>query len=426
MNRYGRGVWAGAIRYHDKKFWIYFGTPDEGFFMTTAADPAGPWSPLQQVWKVKGWDDGCPFWDDDGQGYLVCSNTAGGYAIHLFKLSPDGKSLLIASDKIIHQSHGSEANKLYKINGLYYHYYSQVQPEGRVIMMERSASLQGPWEIRQLNHVSKRIDKEPNQGGLVELASGDWWFLTHQGTGDWEGRAMALLPVTWRDGWPIIGKPGADGIGNMIWSAPLPLPSSPVSSPEKSDFAAGVLGPQWEWNYQPRAGKWSLTERRGFLRLHAFVPLKPSDLLKAADTLTQRVMRTSANQATVQLDISGMADGQEAGLCHLAKNYAALEISQTGGTRTLTFRRPAESTPGPKITGRTLWLRSDWDEQGQSQFSYSLDGTIYQPFGPKYQLTWSYYRGDRIGIFSYNNLADRGYIDVAAFDYRYASQTAAP
>jgi hypothetical protein len=41
-------------------------------------------------------------------------------------------------------------------------------------------------------------------------------------------------------------------------------------------------------------------------------------------------------------------------------------------------------------------------------------------------LTWSYYRGDRIGIFSYNNLADRGYIDVAAFDYRYASQTAAP
>jgi beta-xylosidase len=275
MNRYGRGVWAGAIRYHDKKFWIYFGTPDEGFFMTTAADPAGPWSPLQQVWKVKGWDDGCPFWDDDGQGYLVCSNTAGGYAIHLFKLSPDGKSLLIASDKIIHQSHGSEANKLYKINGLYYHYYSQVQPEGRVIMMERSASLQGPWEIRQLNHVSKRIDKEPNQGGLVELASGDWWFLTHQGTGDWEGRAMALLPVTWRDGWPIIGKPGADGIGNMIWSAPLPLPSSPVSSPEKSDFAAGVLGPQWEWNYQPRAGKWSLTERRGFLRLHAPVQTRP-------------------------------------------------------------------------------------------------------------------------------------------------------
>ena len=46
MNRYGRGVWAGSIRYHAGKFWIYFNTPDEGFFMTTATNPAGPWEPL--------------------------------------------------------------------------------------------------------------------------------------------------------------------------------------------------------------------------------------------------------------------------------------------------------------------------------------------------------------------------------------------
>src|SRR3954469_19597970 len=33
MNRYGKGIWAGAIRYHDNKFWVYFGTADEGYFM---------------------------------------------------------------------------------------------------------------------------------------------------------------------------------------------------------------------------------------------------------------------------------------------------------------------------------------------------------------------------------------------------------
>ena len=38
MGRYGRGVWAGAIRFHAGKFWVYFGTPDEGLFMTSAAD----------------------------------------------------------------------------------------------------------------------------------------------------------------------------------------------------------------------------------------------------------------------------------------------------------------------------------------------------------------------------------------------------
>jgi hypothetical protein len=53
-------------------------------------------------------------------------------------MTPDGKSLIMESDKIIHQSQGSEANKLYKINGLYYHYFSEVNKEGRVIMMERA------------------------------------------------------------------------------------------------------------------------------------------------------------------------------------------------------------------------------------------------------------------------------------------------
>jgi beta-xylosidase len=426
MNRYSHGVWAGAIRYHDGKFWIYFGTPDEGFFVTTAKDPAGPWEPLQQIMKAKGWDDCCPFWDDDGQGYFVCSNPGGGYAIHLFKLSADGKALVTSSDRIIHQSHGSEANKLYKINGLYYHYYSEVHPEGRVIMMERSKSLQGPWESKQLNHVSKNIDKEPNQGGLIQLQSGDWWFVTHQGTGDWDGRTMVLLPITWISGWPIIGKPGADGIGNMMWTGKMPLTvADSPAQPAGAAFAGNALGAEWEWNYQPRAGKWSLSERPGFLRLHAFRPLKENDLLRAGDTLTQRVLRASENEVTLQMDLRGMADGQVAGLCHLAKDYADVGVWQTGDVRTLNFSRAGKITPGPAIQSSMIWLRSAWDEQGESHFSYSVDGTKYTPFGPAYRLTWSYYRGDRIGIFCFNNQADAGYVDVASFVYRHSTQTGA-
>jgi beta-xylosidase len=84
-------------------------------------------------------------------------------------------------------------------------------------MMERSRSLQGPWEIRQLIHVDPAVDKEPNQGGLVELRSHEWYFVSHQGRGDWEGRAGVLLPVTWIDGWPVIGAVGPDGIGHVVW-----------------------------------------------------------------------------------------------------------------------------------------------------------------------------------------------------------------
>jgi beta-xylosidase len=42
----GCGIWAPAIRFHDGKFWITFATPDEGIFVTTAADPAGQCSPV--------------------------------------------------------------------------------------------------------------------------------------------------------------------------------------------------------------------------------------------------------------------------------------------------------------------------------------------------------------------------------------------
>jgi beta-xylosidase len=120
-------------------------------------------------------------------------------------MTADGEGLVNKSDRIIHHSKGSEANKLYKVNGLYYHYYSEVTPEGRVIMMGRASSLAGLWETRQLMHVHPAVDKEPNQGGLVELSNGKWYFLSHQGTGDWEGRAAVLLPVSWINGWPIIG-----------------------------------------------------------------------------------------------------------------------------------------------------------------------------------------------------------------------------
>ena len=42
MNRYNRGIWAGTLRYHDGRFYLFFGTPDEGYFMTSAVRPEGP------------------------------------------------------------------------------------------------------------------------------------------------------------------------------------------------------------------------------------------------------------------------------------------------------------------------------------------------------------------------------------------------
>jgi beta-xylosidase len=423
MNRYNKGIWAGAIRHHQGKFWIYFGTADEGYFMTTATNPAGPWEPLHPVMKEAGWDDCCPFWDDDGQGYFVGTHFKDGYKTWLYKLTPDGRDLIPESRVLINEGSGREANKLLKINGTYYHFYSEHQPgKGRYVMMQRSKNITGPYtEKRQLSYAQGEFH-EPNQGGIVDTPSGQWYFLTHHGSGDWEGRPASLLPVTWSDGWPILGKPDKDNIGTMVWEGKMPVSMTKPMAPQSSDdFSRPTLGPQWEWNYQPRSEKWSLTERKGWLRLHAWKPLRKDDLKTAGNTLTQRVMRTSSNVVTVEIDPAEMADGQVAGLCHYSKSWGTIAVRKTQGKLTLEAARGMDIKSGPELPAKPLWLRSEWALDGSCRFSYSTDQRIFTPFGDPYQFGWADYRGERIGLFSYNNDADDGHADFRNFSYIYNS-----
>lgn len=432
MDRFGRGIWAGALRHHAGRFWVYFGTPDEGYFMTTATNVAGPWAPLAHVLRAKGWDDCCPFWDDDGQGYLIGSQfdqdpvNGKKYNIHLWKLSADGASLVTESDTILYQSNGSEASKLYKWNGIYYHYFSEVRAEGRVPMMGRAKAITGPYEYRQVGHVKQGVDYEPNQGGIVQSAAGEWCFFTHHGSGDWSGRIASLLPVTWTDGWPIIGQPGPDGIGNMIWSGVKPVEGTPRQTPQTDDdFSAVTLGPQWEWHYQQRAGKWSLTERPGVLRLHAFRGLQGDNLLKVGNLLTQRTFRTSTNVVTVKMDVGGMADGQSAGLLHFTTaGYAGIGVTQTNGSRYFIYRAGLVVEPGGEVRGPSVWLRSSWGLDGVSRFHQSTDGETFEPVGKPYQMKWASYRGDRVGLFNYNREQEGGLVDFDWFQYDYAGKAA--
>jgi beta-xylosidase len=207
----------------------------------------------------------------------------------------------------------------------------------------------------------------------------------------------------------------------MVWSGKKPIAGVAAVVPQASDdFNEKSLPAQWEWNYQPRAEMWSLTEKPGYLRLKAFKPLKVDDLKEAGNTLTQRAMRTDANEVTIKMDIGGMADGQEAGLCHFAKTNSTIGVSQAGKTRTLKFSENGKATAGPVVTADTIWLRSTWGFDGLSAYAYSVDGKTFTAFGGKYQLTWGNYRGDRIGIFCYNNKSEAGMVDVDSFTYAFA------
>ncbi len=422
MNRYGRGIWAGAIRYHRGKFRVYFGTPDEGYFMTTAEDPAGPWAPLHQMKAEEGWDDCCPFWDDDGQGYFVGTHFKDGYKTYLYRLTEDGRDLVPESRILINEGRYREANKLYKIDGIYYHFFSEHVPGvGRYVMMQRAKSILGPYsEPRQLSHAQREF-REPNQGGLVQTEAGEWFFFTHHGTGAWEGRCASLLPVEWREGWPILGKPAEDGIGRMVWGGRKPVHGQAITGPQTDDdFDRPRLGVQWEWNYQPRGDKWSLSERPGHLRLHAFPPLRKNDIRAVGNVLTQRVHRTNGNQATVELDLTGMVEGQAAGLCLYARDFATIGVRHREGRLVIESARGVEAiTEVGELASRRLWLRASWGLEGRARLAFSKNGNDFQVVGEDYQLGWAFYRGSRIGVFTFNDEGEAGWVDVASFRYQY-------
>jgi hypothetical protein len=65
----------------------------------------------------------------------------------------------------------------------------------------------------------------------------------------------------------------------------------------------------------------------------------------------------------------------------------------------------------------SLWLRSTWDLDGISHFSFSTDGKTFTPFGAPFKLSWGYYRGDRLGLYSFNNTREAGFVDIDSFTY---------
>lgn len=422
------GIWAGSIVYHAGLLYVYFTTPDEGLYVSTASDPAGPWSPLTQMVQGAGWDDPAPFWDDDGQGYLAMTRFAADpvtgktYNIHLYELSADGKALVADWDHIIYQGQGSEANKLYKINGYYYHFFSEVTGEGRVPFTSRAKVITGPWEApHELIHVTA-ANGGPNQGAILQTAGGDWVFITHHGTALWYGRGASLLPVSWINGWPIAGQVGADGIGNMVWTATKPVLGHPIAAPQTDDdFSSPSLSPQWEWFFQPRPDKWSLAERPGFLRLRAFKPLVAGDLSKTGNVLTQRPLGAARNVATVILDISNMADGQIAGLGFLGDAWAAVGVQQEKGVRHFVYSRSGQSIlSGPELTAAqmTVGLRTSWNAAAAATFSVSTDLTTYVPLGSAFTITnFGNYIGAKVAIYTANDQQEAGYVDVDSFTY---------
>lgn len=211
----------------------------------------------------------------------------------------------------------------------------------------------------------------------------------------------------------------------------MPAAGSRRRFPQGGDnFEGKSLAPVWEWNYQPRMDKWSLSERPGFLRLHGFSGLEGGNLLKVGNVLTQRVIRGGGQSFVARLELAGMAEGQHAGLVQFTAqprpgnpgaSAASAGVVMTSGVRYVEISRDGSYTRLQPWAHGAIWLRSSWGLDGQSTLAISADGKQFETVLAGFPLTWGSYRGSRAGLFTFNPAGEHGYVDIDTVTYAAAN-----
>ncbi|MET3713473.1 beta-xylosidase [Sphingomonas trueperi] len=409
---YRAGVYAPSLRYHAGIYYLAVTPIRQHTRIYRARDPRGPWTYAE---LDRAAFDPALFFDDDGQVYLATSiGTNGTITLHTL----DKTASKITSSREIYYNKGAEGSKLLKRNGWYYLFNSI--PNKLALTVSRARSLDGPWETKP------QIDDTTggHQGALVDLADGTDVGFVMRDSGP-IGRVTNISPVFWQDGWPVWGTP--EQPGRVPDRARKPIPGGRFTEPPASDdFTAPTLGRQWQWNHNPLDPYWSLTARRGWLRLRAV----PADQLWwARNTLVQKG-QAPRSRAEVQVDPAGIRPGDVCGFGTFGKYSAAIAVvGQPDGSRALSMRVTESTTAGPKTEIRVaaiptkvprLWLRTEMDfTAATALLSYSEDGRSFTPLGGTVPLVYDWrtgtFQGVQFALSCFNPGTAGGALDVDRF-----------
>ena len=436
---YGQGIWAPCIRYANGQFYVFSNVNGKGLQCFTAKDVRGPWEHHNMNGNI--YDLGVLF-DDDGKIYAIH-----GYGeVKCTELKADMSGPVEGTERtIIAEGNGvGEGHHMYKIDGTYYLISTDYRPNGRTLC-SRSKSIWGPYETRVITadetygyHAASLtqfrgrilpdgsdfrlgpVDKDAtactnaHQGGIVQATDGSWWALFMQ---DFHsiGRTVCLMPMTWEDGWPMVGLEGNLGRAPRTWFKPGTQMGvengnvKPHGPYRRSDnFDGRQLGRVWQWNHNPEETMWSLTG--GKLRLKS---MPAEQLMWARNTLTQRVIGPKS-VTTVELLVKNLKDGDVAGLGNINVPCSWIGIVKRGNTLTLRcFEQLTNDTTDTSVTlpkGK-IWLRSNGDyDNDQAQYAYSLDGKEFHTLGRMMPLSYQLitFQGSRHALFAFNTEGTNG------------------
>ncbi|WP_320168086.1 glycoside hydrolase 43 family protein [Mangrovibacterium marinum] len=411
-NRYGHGQWATSIKYNNGKFYLLFITLDEGGFICSADKAEGPWE-IKML--PKGFYDPGLFFDDDNRVYV-----AHGYGtIRITELNHEFTA--IGPDSLVFTGDirgGLEGMHVYKINDFYYLYGTYGGVDGIQVTL-RSKNIYGPYEQKVvLEERTPGVNFGVHQGALIETQSGEWWTMLFVDSGPF-GRMPNLQPVSWVDGWPMVGL---DGKAVVTYRKPNVGKEYPVKDfPRSDEFEGNTLGMQWGWNHNPNPTKWSLTEHSGYLRLKTAKVV--ADLLEARNTLTQRPFahynQAIPSVATTQIDVTKMKNGDIAGLGIFQEAYAFIAVKQVADEKQLVMVNKGDTIASISLKkANSIYLRTTASNKSRlATFEYSYDNQKFDKLGNELRMSFSLkmFTGNKFCLFNYATKEIGGYVDFDWF-----------
>ncbi|GLU48597.1 glycoside hydrolase family 43 protein [Nocardiopsis ansamitocini] len=444
------GLYAPTIRHHEGRFYLVCtlvdGTAQDGSFVLTATDPAGPWSGPHWIQDAHGIDPSL-FFDDDGSAWWTgCREAAdpqwpGQTEIWLRRFDAEEMRLTgpehVLWTGALRGGVWAEGPHLYRVDG----HYLLITAEGGTehnhsVMAARSASITGPYlgnpRNPVLTHRHLGLDHPVvgvGHADLVRTQRGEWWALllasrSYGGYHHTLGRETFLTRVQWEEGWPLL----APGAGRLEPRAPAPdlAPHPWPPEPVRDDFDAPGLAPVWNGLRTPAEPGWSLSERPGHLRLRALAATLAE---RASPAFVGQRLRHRDFRAAALVDFVPRAVADRAGLALLradthhvllvvtrADDGAGRVLSvlrRAGGPEEVLARAPVP--PGPLVLAvhaRGQDYRLSWARPGEPPVRLAcVDGRVLST------QSAGGFTGAYVGLYAHGDGTGAAHADIDWFDY---------
>ncbi len=424
---YGRGSWASSLRYHKGTYYVttFAQTTGKTYIYSTKNIEKGPW---KEVSFQPSYHDHSLFFDDDGRVYMIY----GGGKLKMIELAADlsgvkpgtTEQVIIENASTPSGTEGglpAEGSQVFRVNGKYY-LFNITWPKGgmRTVVIHRADKLTGPWEGK----VGFQ-DLGVAQGGLIDTPEGKWYAYLFRDFGG-VGRIPYLVPVEWKEGWPVLGEHGKVPEKLDLPASKGLIPGIVASDEFSRKKGEAALPLVWQWNHNPEPKLWSLNQRRGYLRLTT--NRIDTSFTQARNTLTQRTIGPESSAMTA-LDASQLKEGDFAGLGLLQKEYGLVGVKINQGKPVLTMVKlkagKATDIQSIPLTQSTVYLKAECDFRNRKDtalFYYSLDNKTWTPIGEPLKMPYTipHFMGYRFGLFMYATQQPGGSAD---FDYFRISDT---